>query len=192
MEFLRFIFSSFWVWLGFTILVSMVGSGVIELVRACRRERKVSGYRIGQQWRMEIEGASAADARSAFASVTCEREEETEQVEQKRERILVDAVQTWGSNAQALMMIEEMSELTQAICKLFRADSENYAAVTDNVLEEMADVRIVLDQMRIMFGRTDGQEREKLQRLEKRLEKAHAKSGTEARASGGEEQENAQ
>ena len=70
MEFLRFIFSSFWVWLGFTILVSMVGSGVIELVRACRRERKVSGYRIGQQWRMEIEGASAADARSAFASVT--------------------------------------------------------------------------------------------------------------------------
>ena len=47
MEFWRFIFSSFWVWLGFVILVSMVGGGVIELVKACKRNRKVSGYRVG-------------------------------------------------------------------------------------------------------------------------------------------------
>lgn len=191
MEFLRFIFSSFWVWLGFIILVSMAGSGVIELVRACRRDRKVSGCRTGQQWRMEIEGASAKDARTAFASAVYEQEKETGQ-EQRRERILVDAVQTWGANAQALMMIEEMSELTQAICKLFRADSKNYAAVNDNVLEEMADVQIMLDQMKIMFGAVDPVMRAKLERLEGRLEAAHMKSGPAVTVPDGEERENDQ
>ena len=62
MEFLRFIFSSFWVWLGFFILLSMIGGGVIELMKACKRNRKVTGYRIGQRWHVQIENASAAYA----------------------------------------------------------------------------------------------------------------------------------
>lgn len=75
MEFLRFIFSSFWVWLGFIILVSMVGGGIIELVKACKRNRKVSGYRVGQRWKLDVENASADDVQHAFISVTCAPDE---------------------------------------------------------------------------------------------------------------------
>lgn len=71
MEFLRFIFSSFWVWLGFIILLSMVGGGIIELVKACKRNRKVSGYRVGQRWKLDAENASADDVQHAFVAVTC-------------------------------------------------------------------------------------------------------------------------
>ena len=68
MEFLRFIFSSFWVWLGFIILVAMVGNGLAELAKACKRNRKVTGYRIDERWHIEIENASAADVRQAIVS----------------------------------------------------------------------------------------------------------------------------
>lgn len=64
MEFLRFIFSSFWVWLGFVILVSMTGGGVIELVKACKRNRKVTAYRIGDRWHVEVENATKDEAKS--------------------------------------------------------------------------------------------------------------------------------
>lgn len=68
MEFLRFIFSGFWVWLGFIVLVSVTGGGVIELVKACKRSRKVTSYRVGQNWRVEIENASAGDVQRAIVS----------------------------------------------------------------------------------------------------------------------------
>lgn len=68
MEFLRFIFSSFWVWLGFVIMLLMIGGGVIELAKACKRNRKVKGYRIGQSWQVEIEDASKEDAQTAIMS----------------------------------------------------------------------------------------------------------------------------
>ena len=64
MEFLRFIFSSFWVLLGFVILVSMTGGGVIELVKACKRNRKVTAYRIGDRWHVEVENATKDEAKS--------------------------------------------------------------------------------------------------------------------------------
>lgn len=93
----------------------------------------------------------------------------------RREKILQDAVRTWGRDAQSLMMIEEMSELTKAICKFYRAgDDESAGGAVESIREEMADVQIMLDQMRIMFGKTGHQERLKLERLEKRLERAHA------------------
>lgn len=77
MEFLRFIFSSFWVWLGFMLLVSMVGGGVIELVKVCKRGRRISGYRVGQRWKLDVENASAADVQHAFISVEYAPEEGT-------------------------------------------------------------------------------------------------------------------
>ncbi len=71
MEFLRFIFSSFWVWLGFIILIAAVFGGVQETVKACKRNRKVTGYRVGDNWRFEIEGASKDDAMTAIMSMAC-------------------------------------------------------------------------------------------------------------------------
>lgn len=42
------------------------------------------------------------------------------------------------------------------------------------IREEMADVQIMLDQMKIMYGEVDDFERDKLKRLLERLEEAHA------------------
>lgn len=97
----------------------------------------------------------------------------------RRERILQDAVRTWGRDAQMLMMVEEMSELTKEICKFYRATDDASAAAAGNIREEMADVQIMLDQMQIMFGSVGTMMRAKLDRLEKRLETAHERSGKE-------------
>lgn len=60
------------------------------------------------------------------------------------------AVHTWGKEHQKLIAIEEMSELTKALCKDTRYP--NTPAVLDNVAEEIADVRIMLDQLEHIFA----------------------------------------
>ena len=94
-----------------------------------------------------------------------------------RDAVLRDAVKTWGMEAQQRMMIEEMSELTKAVCKLARANigAEAELAVA-SIREEMADVQIMLDQMKVMFGDPVNQERKKIARLRRRLEAAHGRS----------------
>lgn len=97
-----------------------------------------------------------------------------------RNAVLVDAVQTWGAEAQQQMMVEEMSELTKALCKLYRARTEADAEkAVEDIREEMADVQIMLDQMKILFGGIEDQEGKKLDRLARRLEAAHTKEGAE-------------
>ena len=62
MEFLRFIFSSFWVWAGFLVLVAVALSGAAELVKACKRNRKITAYRIGERYHVTVENATRRDA----------------------------------------------------------------------------------------------------------------------------------
>lgn len=87
-----------------------------------------------------------------------------------RNHILLEAINTFGLDSQRMMMIEEMSELTKAISKFYRAkDIEEEAAAVESIKEEIADVQIVLDQMKIIFGDTVANENYKLRRLEKRI-----------------------
>ena len=65
MEFLRFIFSSFWVWLGFVVLVAAAGGAVAEIVKAIRPARKIAVYRTGDVVRVEVEGAGRGDIPAA-------------------------------------------------------------------------------------------------------------------------------
>lgn len=59
----------------------------------------------------------------------------------------------WGYDAQALMCIEEMSELTKALCKYNRYGKEKAPLeIKENVLEEIADVLNCVEQMKIIFG----------------------------------------
>lgn len=81
-----------------------------------------------------------------------------------RELVLQDAIYIYGEESQMKMMIEEMSELTKELCKLFRREGD-----TGHILEEMADVQIMLEQMRMIFGDTSEQEKAKVERLERRL-----------------------
>lgn len=61
--------------------------------------------------------------------------------------ILKKAITTWGAGAQMIMVCEEMSELQKELCKNLRG-SDNKMAIA----EEIADVEIMLDQMKILFG----------------------------------------
>lgn len=70
------------------------------------------------------------------------------------------------------MDVEEMAELTKALCKIKRAQAGcEVTAAIGNVIEEMADVQIMLDQLRIIFHRsTEEVEEAKLERLKNRLD----------------------
>ena len=67
------------------------------------------------------------------------------------------ALSEYGAQNQHLKLIEEMSELTQAILK------------RTNVAEEIADVQIVLDQMKILYPEWKSWEQIKLERLNERI-----------------------
>lgn len=69
MEFLRFILSSFWVWLGFIILVCAVGGAVVALVKACKHSRKITAYRIGERWHITVEDGTSKDVREAIVGL---------------------------------------------------------------------------------------------------------------------------
>lgn len=92
--------------------------------------------------------------------------------EEERIALLTRAIRTYGEPAQIDMAIEEMAELTKALCKIKRAQAGcEVTAAIGNVVEEMADVQIMLDQLRIIFHRsTEEAEEAKLERLKNRLD----------------------
>ena len=81
-----------------------------------------------------------------------------------------------GMNKQLDVAIEELSELMKAICKVKRygyTDDECYF----NLAEEMADVEIVLAELKLMFDNEDNVKKwrtYKLDRLEKRLNEKYS------------------
>ena len=87
-------------------------------------------------------------------------------MERVREKILRETIAHYGRGPQQLKAIEELSELIQALAK---ADDP------DNIAEEMADVRIMLDQLELIFNnheRVRQYEFRKLQRLNFRTKAA--------------------
>ena len=81
--------------------------------------------------------------------------------------IMRSAISTYGDVHQMLIAIEEMAELIKELCKKYRGfDNLN------NIVEELADVGIVADEMKILFDcEEDVQEirRRKLDRLRRRI-----------------------
>lgn len=69
MEALRFIFSSFWIWLGFTTLVAVVLKYLVDAIKAIRNTRNVKIYIFENGNRtVEIENASLADIEELVAA----------------------------------------------------------------------------------------------------------------------------
>lgn len=88
---------------------------------------------------------------------------------EERRALLDRAITTYGAPAQMDMAVEEMAELTKALCKVKRVSCAAEAkAALENAVEEMADVQIMLDQLRIIFHRST--EEAKLERLKNRLD----------------------
>ena len=85
--------------------------------------------------------------------------------DQQREEVLQDAIDTWGANAQLDMTTEETGELIAELGRYWRGRSDE-----EDLAEEVADVRIMLDQLALMLdGRVEEWEEKKLERLEDRL-----------------------
>lgn len=81
--------------------------------------------------------------------------------------ICKQAIEHFGAEKQIDMCIEEMAELTQALCKHKRG-------LMHNVEEEIADVEIMLEQIKNVFNRgsIDGYRDMKIIRLEKIIKNA--------------------
>ena len=96
-------------------------------------------------------------------------------------KVYQDALDTWGAEAQTKMLFEEIGELMQAICKASRVKNwEQRIKVWSNIAEEIADVKIMLEQMELLFNVEEAVKNnmeEKINRLATRLEAAHTAKG---------------
>ena len=67
MVFLKFIFSSPWIWLGFLILVCCVLKYMVDLVSALRAKRKVHTFKTSDgSWQVLVENATHNDVEAAM------------------------------------------------------------------------------------------------------------------------------
>ena len=80
----------------------------------------------------------------------------------------------YGLRKQMRQTVEEMAELTQVICKAERYDLDT---VRDHLVEEVADVSIMIDQLEYLLGdsRIAQIKAEKIERQKRRIEDAGGK-----------------
>ena len=88
-----------------------------------------------------------------------------------------DAVETFGEVSQVVVAIEELSELMKELCKLLRGEYH-----IDDMAEEMADVEIMLEQLRVIFANDEKIERWKSMKLERLKERISCFHGTKSPA----------
>lgn len=82
--------------------------------------------------------------------------------------VLQRALNTYGSDLQIVVTMEEMSELQKELCKYMRG---KYSPAS--IAEEIADVEIMLEQMKMLFCCSDdvsSVRRRKVERLKERLD----------------------
>jgi hypothetical protein len=88
-------------------------------------------------------------------------------MEKSKKGVYERAISTYGPKMQKVVAIEEMSELQKELCKSLRGQSNR-----DAIVEEIADVEIMLEQLKLMYdciqdvGKVKAQ---KIARLAKRL-----------------------
>lgn len=91
----------------------------------------------------------------------------------KDREIFEQAIENYGIKNQIIKSVEEMSELTKALCKYFECtDKRMEPIILDAIDEEMADVEIMLEQLRIIFNNNEqiaARRKEKVERLERRM-----------------------
>lgn len=95
--------------------------------------------------------------------------------EKEKNLLYYEVVTRYSERYQREMAIEECSELIKALCKYDRyfADEEMDKRILRlNIIEEMADVEIMLEQLKLMFDFNNDFEKakeSKLKRLARRL-----------------------
>lgn len=67
---------------------------------------------------------------------------------EKKVDILKPIIKGYGKKAQQIQAIEELGELSSALCRYINGKDKTI----DKITEEMADVGIMLDQLKIIFN----------------------------------------
>ena len=95
---------------------------------------------------------------------------------EEQEAILKRAIDHYGIDNQLTKTIEELSELTKEICKLKIAGKDFNGAdliqARQNLLEEKADVYIMLMQLDLYFGESLAYIDAKIARLKERMDES--------------------
>ena len=87
----------------------------------------------------------------------------------KKESTYERALRLWHKEPQMLQVIEEMSELIKEILKNVNRKKDNVA----EIIEETADVEIMLEQLKCCYDikeKVEMYKKEKLKKIEKRLD----------------------
>lgn len=82
-------------------------------------------------------------------------------------------IEHYGCERQRMVAIEEMAELTKALCKIDRAnDAMELCEAIKNAQEEVADVEIMATQLKLMLGEREINKIviQKLERQKERVE----------------------
>lgn len=92
---------------------------------------------------------------------------------EERRAVYGEAIKHYGDDVQLWVALEEMSELIKALAKLYRAPEwAPMEPLVQALIDEMADVTIMIEQLRIIFDANEAvQERMdfKLERLAARI-----------------------
>ena len=140
-----------------------------------------TSYAIGDNLGREIGGTDDLLMAAASALENLDAQLDAcvaEDINKTRENeILLSALTKWGAGMQTVMVFEEMAELQKELCKNLRGQYNR-----GDIAEEIADVRIMLDQMVILHDcaeDVDTWRKVKLGRLKKRLSDKTALGGVE-------------
>jgi hypothetical protein len=99
-----------------------------------------------------------------------------------KNRLYNQAIDEWGEDAQIIQAIEELSELMKELCKMLREGNCFDVMQWQPIYEEIADVEIMLEQLKyIGVGHSDVErmKKKKLKRLEHKLETGKWKDWSE-------------
>lgn len=94
------------------------------------------------------------------------------ELKEQERAVLTEAVSTHGADAQEWVFVGEVGELLDAI-----ADQKRGRATRDNIAEEIADVEIMLEQMKIIYkieGTVNHWRQRKIMRLAENLQRGEA------------------
>lgn len=70
---------------------------------------------------------------------------------EERDKIFRRCIDTYGHGAQEDMAVEEMSELIKTLMKIRRATMYELPTRREEIIEEVADVKIMMRQLEIMY-----------------------------------------
>ena len=86
------------------------------------------------------------------------------------DKLYRDAWEKWGPEAQLIMIMEESAELIQAVAKFMRYRDEAYVKP---ILEEMVDIRIMMNQFLLVFDKKSEYRHIKAVKLDRLTEKVY-------------------